>query len=220
MSTNYLSKKNLQAHVCTTELGPYAINGIHMGKNGTVSTDGCVLIQVPYPEGVDPESFREVPFEPSRNGSPIIPAELAKTMAGLMPTKAKIETDCKRGHVRVISDDLGKVSLAGMSRSLNQVEIPGEAIRDVDFPAETADKLLETAERNVLDTDTEICLDISLLQKMLKAGALAGADMVRMRLPEGWDNSKGVAMLFQSRGADHRINAERLAIGVQMPVNP
>ena len=83
-----LSRANLEAHVASKEPGRYAINGIYLAEEGTISTDGRKLLLVPYPT----ESAEDHPIEFSssadENSNPILPIAAAKKIARNLPKKS------------------------------------------------------------------------------------------------------------------------------------
>ncbi|MCK6500641.1 MAG: hypothetical protein L6Q38_14290, partial [Nitrospira sp.] len=82
----YLSQANLKCHVAASENGRWAFRSIALTDKGTVSTDGRLLLFVPYPKVEDVPPIKGMDLKPLKEGETLLlDPEDAVRAAGMVP---------------------------------------------------------------------------------------------------------------------------------------
>ena len=172
-----ISKAQLVAHVASTELGRYAINGIQFDENGAVSTDGRCLMVVPYPDALL-EDYPELPGDAvaSDDSPALVSLETCKQAAkGIRRYSARPILECALLESTGVNGAPGRAHIR--STDLESVQEQNTLQIEAEFPDY----------KSLTEGDRGECIRVTygvlILKKILDSAKRAGGDNITLEIP-------------------------------------
>lgn len=218
MNDQQLSLANLEAHVAATHIQLRSATGcVHLTKDGTASTEGHVLLLVPYPER---EADLPVPATPAALAGDALPCLLHRDTAKELAAAVKVLKSSRLPkRVSISSEGLAAEAvihaLPAHRRPLPPLEDPNG------FP----DLATVEAQSRAVPLGQRVTFSVPVLAALLAAAKKCGADEVRFSLPAlepGSTPSCKSAIPFEFKGnydMESVLGTSKRPRGVIMPAS-